>query len=383
MLMLIETPFQLFSTVLVFLAGGFIALNVAKKLDLNKIEVLALYVWHTVFCFAYVYYTLGNSSDSTVYHQLSQSGTMGIGVGTKFIVLVCYTASKIFGSSYLTISLIFNVIGAIGLLYLFAALKSVVEGCGEHYRKLVYMFVFLPSASFWSAGLGKEPVAMMSLGFLVWGCLSYRSRKLYVVLGVVTMFLVRPHIAGIMLIAIIFSQISSSNIKLGARVFVVLVGAGLAVILVPFAATKVGMEDVTNVEAVGEYLNGRQEQNLIGGGAIDISSMSFPVKIFTYLFRPLPHESHSVFALVSSFDNLLLLLLVVIGGAKVFYQHRGNINYSLMWAYFVGCTGILSYTTANLGISVRQKWMVIPVLLVLLFLGIARSKLLKNGHRIS
>ena len=50
------------------------------------------------------------------------------------------------------------------------------------------------------------------------------------------------------------------------------------------------------------------------GGAVDIASMSLPMQLFTYMFRPLPMEASSVFQLASSVDNVILLYLMVVGG---------------------------------------------------------------------
>lgn len=45
-----------------------------------------------------------------------------------------------------------------------------------------------------------------------------------------------------------------------------------------------------------------------------------------------------------------------------------------MWFYAVGTLIILSLTTANLGIAIRQKWMFVPMFIYLFISAIAYSK---------
>jgi len=96
--------------------------------------------------------------------------------------------------------------------------------------------------------------------------------------------------------------------------------------------------------------------------------MSLPVQMFTYLFRPLPFEARSVTQLLASLDNMLLLYLLFVGfkaRAKI-KKLQFNGNRVFMWCYVGISWVILSMTTANLGIAMRQKWMFVPILIFLL-----------------
>ena len=50
---------------------------------------------------------------------------------------------------------------------------------------------------------------------------------------------------------------------------------------------------------------------------------------------------------------------------------RSKANRQFMWFYFIGTLLVLSMTTPNLGIAVRQKWMFIPMFLYLFISAIA------------
>jgi hypothetical protein len=117
-----------------------------------------------------------------------------------------------------------------------------------------------------------------------------------------------------------------------------------------------------------------------GGGGIDISNMSPPMQVFTYLFRPLPYEAHSVSAFIASIDNFIVLLLFLYAIRFVRIKSDTPANHAFLWLYVIGATLILAMTTANLGISVRQKWMAMPMLLYLLFAGIAAHQARKQRN---
>jgi hypothetical protein len=100
------------------------------------------------------------------------------------------------------------------------------------------------------------------------------------------------------------------------------------------------------------------------------------MQMFTYLFRPLPYEAHSIPALAASMDNVVFLLLVLVGGWNMLGRRKqsGAENRAFLWLYSLGAWIVLAMTTANLGISVRQKWMFAPMLIFLFISVIGRSR---------
>ena len=125
-----------------------------------------------------------------------------------------------------------------------------------------------------------------------------------------------------------------------------------------------------------EYIYKRQNYNIEGfGGGIDISSMPFILKMFTYIFRPLPFEAHNFLSFLSSIDNLLILVLfilslfsVVASRRKIFSLNDSKENRWFLLFFALGGITISSLITSNLGISARQKWMFLPILIYFMFL---------------
>ena len=149
-----------------------------------------------------------------------------------------------------------------------------------------------------------------------------------------------------------------------------------ALLIVPFALDYAGVQNVS-VQGLVSYIEQRQSYNWKGySGGIDISSMSLPMQMFTYLFRPLPFEAHSISAFMASVDNILLLYLFIVWAFVKIEEKRAcpNLNLTFSWTYGGGALLILSMTTAtNLGIAMRQKWMLLPFFIVLALSCIAQK----------
>ena len=90
------------------------------------------------------------------------------------------------------------------------------------------------------------------------------------------------------------------------------------------------------------------------------------MQIFTYIFRPLTFETHSIIALIISIENTILLLFFISFKSK--FNLRVLLGDKNLWLFTdaFSTRTILAITTANLGIATRQKWMCIPILLYLL-----------------
>lgn len=351
------------------------AVWVGRKFELRRSRAVFLYFWHTAFCFFYVFYVLENGGDALGYYQDAllfrewELGTAAVSViATPFIHL--------FGLSFLGVNLVFNCFGVIGLLAFHGSLRSGLIGKPRWVRRLGYLVVLLPSVSFWSSALGKDSLAFMATGLALWSALDLRRRAVLMCTAIGVMLVVRPHMAGILLLAVGASLAFGSGVNTRRRLIFALLVLLASAVMVPFALNYAGLRNTDSLAEINDYIEQRQGYNREGGGSIDISSMDPVTRAFTYVFRPLPFEAHSAFALAASLDNVLLLLLAGLGAWGFLNRRKGlqGPDRIFMSWYVIACLGILSMTTANLGISVRQKWMFLPMLVFLLLSATGRSR---------
>lgn len=367
--MLSSSAFQLITAFTVFIVGLFIVISVRKYFKSNLKRILLIYFWHTLFCFIYLLVIQGDAqmyfTEATLYGFDRE-----FQFGTSFIIYFTTFLVKFLGLSFLGCFLIFNIFGSLGLIAFDSTLRQATQKSSRYIRLLASLIIFLPSISFWSSALGKDAISFMAVCLALWATLNLKKRMFIFAFAIISMFSVRPHIAAIMLVAFALSFIFDKQISIVQRLFLGVIAIIVSSVAVPFSMQLIGF-DINNAE---EYIEQRQSNNMEGGSSLDISSMSLPMQVFTYLFRPLPFDAHNIFAFLSSIDNILLIFLFIIGLNSFLKKSIPVVstNSAFLWFYSIICLVVLATTTANLGISMRQKWMFLPCLIFLLFNMVGR-----------
>ena len=235
----------------------------------------------------------------------------------------------------------------------------------------------MPSISFWTSGLGKDSLAFMAVGLALWASFNLGKRKGLMVISILVMLIVRPHIASFMVVALAIASVFDNNSKVLTKIFLATLATIATIVLIPLAMNYTGIGEGANSNDLASYIEKRQGYNLEGGGSVDISNMLLPMQMFTYLFRPFILEARSIAGLMASLDNLLLLYLFIMGLLSRFrgVTPNANLNLYFILTYSSIALTILAMTTSNLGIALRQKWMVVPFLIVLLLSYFANSKI--------
>lgn len=372
-----STPWHFISLMFVLLFGSVFALTIRHYFFCGIGRTLLLYCWHALFSIVYAIYVVNNGGDAMGYYRHSLAPDIELALGTRAVEVFTSFLTQGLGLSLLGCFFVFNIFGFIGFLAFDASLRSIVADKSKNIRLLATLIVFLPSVSFWSAGLGKDAISFMAVGLALWASLDLSKRTILMFFSVLLMLVVRPHMAGLMIMGLAASFVLQKGMPLLQRLILGFISLGVVVILVPFALNYAGVGENVDADKLGAYIDERQGYNQEGGGGVDISSMSLPMQLFTYMFRPLPFEAHSIASLMASLDNMILLYLFVVG---TYFLIKTKLtpdlklhNRVFMWYYLCGSWIVLSLTTANLGITVRQKWMIAPML-IFLFLSVIRDK---------
>jgi len=355
-----------FGVIFSIIIGGFFSVK--------KWRAFVIYIWHTIFSLVYMWYAVSFGGDSLDYFYKSNSSWSNFNFGTFAVVFFTSFLAQIVGLSLLGCFLVFNLFGVVGLLAFDGCLQAV--GKNANIKRLSTLIIFLPSVSFWSSAIGKDSISFMAVGLALWAALHLKRRLGLMAFAVVAMLFVRPHMAGMMVIALAIAALLESRASLPKKVLIGALSASVAAVMVPFALTYAGVEDVVDVDSVSAYIDTRQSYNMEGGGGIDIASMSLPEQLFAYMFRPFIFEINSFFSAAAAFDNLILFFLFLAGGWAMLKGKRSDLgeNRAFMWVYSLMAWGILAMTTANMGIALRQKWMFAPMLIFLFISVIGRRK---------
>lgn len=363
-----ESSWSTISALIVFLLGFVIIARMSSYFGLKNKRGLALYLWHTLFCFAYLFYAQAYGADALMYYNTSLIGRFDFKFGTSFVIAITSGLVQGLGFGLVACFLFFNILGSIGLLAFDGALKQATQYKSKFFKRLATIIVFLPSVSFWSAAIGKDAISFMAMGLALWAAMQLNKRILLMIVAIVTMLIVRPHMAGMMIIALAMSVMFDKKSSPLKRISLGILAIAGAAAMVPFALQYAGVSDPSSSEAVMDYVEKRQSYNMEGGGGVDIANMSLPMQLFTYMFRPIVFEARSITALAAAIDNLILLYLFIVGFYALIKKKRREFteNRKFMWVYVILAWVVLAMTTANLGIAIRQKWMFAPMLIFLL-----------------
>ena len=264
--------------------------------------------------------------------------------------------------SYLGLFLIFNLAGLIGIYAIYSALRVVTVNSPKSTYLVVLGIVALPGINFWSVAPGKDSLFLMAVGLTIWALVSSPVKKGVVGFSIFVMFMIRPHVAAVFITSLFFASLTVSQLSFVKKLIAIVILAPLSFIVIQYALFYVGTE-LTEIES---YVEKRQSYSQKGGGAISLEMMSVPARMFAYLFRPF-FDNLSVGTLLITFEHIVILFILGRGAINcpkiesslpVLTRRVFLVASIIMWIMFAN-------TTANLGIALRQKWMFLPMLLIL------------------
>lgn len=345
-----------------------------EKRDILIISALA--VWHTLFCIFYYIFSFFNTVDSTAYYEKTLLGHYEFYPGSRFVVFVSGLFYTLFDAGYLNSFLFFNIFGVLGLIILYKVLKPYLL----FLRSFWFLILFIPSMSFWSSALGKDSIVFFGVCLFLYSVVNNKL-KILLPLAFFFIFMIRPHVALIIIISYFLYIVIVSRVNLFIKIITVFIVLLSLYSALGFIKEYIGLDDVS-LTGVSDYVDNRQSLNQAGGSSFDLSSMSYPLQMFTYVFRPLPFDAYSGLTLLTSIENTILLVIFsyTLYKAKIknFFEGR---NFWLVIYAFLVCS-ILALTTANLGIATRQKWMFMPIFIYLIVYSFYQFKYLKHKDKI-
>lgn len=359
----------------IFLVVGILSaayISHQRLLDSRGIPFL-LFIYHLSFALIYWWYSLSYPADSVRYYRAARGPDITFGLGTVFIEWLTQQMYITVQASYLDLFLLFHIAGFFGLCLLYnTILEIVIKPVSLSVKRMTLIIFFLPGLHFWTSSIGKDSIIFLGINLVLWS-LIYLNRRFWLLLsGLSLVFLVRPHVAMILLASIGFALIWSREVPLYLRILGTLTGFAIFSALLPFTLEYIRLDSLDTI-SVADYIQKLQQYDKMGGGSVNIGSYPFPFQVFTYLFRPLFLDAKNLFGIFVSFENIILLIISVRLFSPYFYKMLKTHSTSLfMWTnlfYFSLFVSTFSLVTANLGIAIRQKTMVLPSLFILIFLS--------------
>lgn len=360
--------------IIIFLGLSLINLFSSQLTDYDKSMLKKLFFFHLLLGTYYCFFIQG---DAIGYWKVPKTYTFDTfkeglfnGEGTMFMYAFNFMFSNLLNMSYLSNTLLYSLFGFMGLTFFYLVAKQTVP-----FNKIISGYVvfplifFLPNLHFWSSGVGKDTILFLCIGMFVYGLMKPMTRIPLILVAALLTMAIRPHILLFLLVGFGMAYIFGGKIS-GFQRFafsVVLLGIGLAILPSVMEFAKIEEASVESFDKFSEAKAGVLSRASTGS-AVDISSYPFPLKVFTFWFRPLFFDVRNINGLIASIENLIILLIFIKAmrnnPVKAFKAAPFVIK-GLVFFLIVG-TLAFSQSLGNVGIMIRMRNMFLPGMLIYL-----------------
>lgn len=362
----------LYAKCMTVLSIALIAFSLALPLIFMSSQKKQLAPWLFLFCSIHCAMVLVQNemlksviADAYLYYYDTDMYTMRpFGLGTSAIVYIAQFLKLSLNLGFVDLMLLFGILGATTIILLSRWIDESFDGS---IRALGLLLCFLPGLHFWTSSTGKD--APMSLGiFLVLlSTINIRKRIWLFSLGALICLLTRPHILIILMAAWAGSHILRNRIPV-LRILALIV----AIAFIPVAQIIIQNFlniDILNTNDLSKLVAERQNyfENTFDDGVIYISN---PIaRIIYFNFNPLFYNASSINSLMSSIENLILIVMML----RVFIGFRSieecNKTFALFLLLFIVAMVIFQGLGGyNIGLALRQKVMIYPAFIMLILI---------------
>lgn len=365
-----------FIIILIFVLGYLFIQSFKDKLSEENLNTLKkLFLFHLLFGAYFCFFVLGDASgywrqakfmsyNDFIYSLVHEQGTY-------FIYALNYYPSNILDLSYFTGTMIYSLIGFIGLTYFYVTAVELIPNNPKF--KEYYLFpllFFLPNLHFWSCAVGKDALLFFCIAIFIYGLMQPMKRMPMIILGLLLAYFIRPHMTLFMLLGFGMAYFSGKNISVHQRILFLGVMIAIAVTILPKVMEFAKIEE-TSIDSFNQF--SETKAAVLGrsytDSSIDISSYPFPLKVFSFIFRPFFFDIKGLPSVLASFENLLLLILsftVLKNKPLQTFRNAPFVIQGMIYFLIIG-TFVFSNSLGNVGIMIRMRNMFLPGLIIYIF----------------
>ncbi len=361
---------------------GFNLKNIFKSLDTYERNLLnKLFFFHLFTGIVFYFYIL-TRGDAVYYWMYPKNESFTIiwnnlfeqGYASDYVYFLNFLFSNTFDLSFFTGSIIYCILGYASFIYFLLVLKKVLPR--YRYLREVKVFnipifptvLFMPNLHFWSCGVGKDTLLFFAIMLFVYALLDIKKHAFGLIISLLISYLIRPHITLFLIVAFGLGYASDSKMKTYQKILVFLV-FGVGFIVVFNSVLSFVKIDEFNSESFNQFSESKVTALSNAESGIDISSYPYPVKILTFLYRPLFFDVHNPISLIASFENLFLLLISskFLRNRPLRTIHKSNWLIKSSFYFFLLGAFAFSLILSNLGIMLREKNMFTLTLYLFIF----------------
>ena len=363
---------QIIQPFFIFIITFYLILEISKWFNLNFIDSSKIFIFRSIICLAYIPILYSTNSDAFGYYH-SPPLESGVFFSTGLIKSITYILKDNLHLTFVSCSLIFSFIGSIGSILLFSIIKDLTKNSDKKLKFLAGLIVYFPIFNLWTVCIGKDAITFTCINLIIFSFFNLNSRFLLLIISATFLSLIRTYLGLVLIFGLIISITQKASFPLFYKLFFIGSSSIFLVILINLSSKffpSLSLYDIS------ERLTDYGVSTSVGSTAIDLSSSSLPMKIFTYLFRPLFFEARDLFTILMAVENTILLFVVVYPllisiKNKKFIRFELNSLQVFLIIFLIGTTIPYSIVTSNLGMAYRHKITLLPALI---YLSLSKSK---------
>lgn len=375
----------IFLFIFLFLVNqGIFSFYEKKHQFFDKKKMNLLYLYHTIFYGFYFWYSQNNPSDSKGYYETVRrhggSWFELFGTDTHFIDFLGYPFYSIGLSSFEVMMFLFSWFGYLGFVYAYLFFRENIPVKIKVFNlDFLTLLLFLPNMHFWTVSFAKGAPIFMGLMMFTYAITKPQKRLFLLLLSSFIIFHIRPHVFMFVAVGAVVGYLSGQEkISLQKKLGISCALIGTLFFVQDQILAVVGLQNSEDiVGGFEEFAEGRSSDlSRKAASGVDMSSYPLPLKLFTFWFRPLFIDAPSFMGFVTSFENLLYLLIFIKVLKKDFIkfllQSPSFVKMSAM--IFLATSFAMTFIMSNLGIIMRQKSMVMYYAFFVIYYYLAQKK---------
>ena len=348
----------------------------------------------------------GGSADAGRYHSfgklLAEDVRSGLATpfalvprstGTQFMETLTGAVYTVTGSSLMGGFMVFTWMSFWGLAFYVKAAHHAIPGLATR-RYTLALFLF-PSLIYWGSSIGKEAFVGLCLGLAAWGAAIVFTRRgnirggvVMTIAGLLGSGFVRPHFASVWAGAIVIALVArvvldasgrrtadgDTRRRLQLSTILLVAVAGIGFLLVANVALNYLPSDAGDTAPVSDQFTGifvtAEGRTTQGGSSFTPATVSgpqdWPWSAFRTVTRPLLNEATNLATLLPAIEMTALLLVGAFSWRRLANAPKLMLTtpYLVFAALCVVTFGVAFSSIGNLGILVRQRSLILPLLLV-------------------
>jgi hypothetical protein len=190
-----------------------------------------------------------------------------------------------------------------------------------------------------------------------YGARDLRKYLLLVGISAVLLYHVRPHMAFIVLFSAAVLMVLDGKLHFSYKLIFFMIAIVGFVFIYDEVLKFLKIEELS-VESVEDKFATTTSNLSYGKSFVDMSGYPYPLKVLTFLYRPLFFDSHNFSSFLNSIENLISILLTISVFSKVNpfkgYQNSPNAIKVLFLTFLIASIAFAG-ALSNFGIMVRMK----------------------------